>query len=81
MLQKTYTNQGNILTGIEETLANCGTVDCKPDAWNPNLPFIGTQEEWREHFLQIEQGNFTPLEEANKEFELWKKEYLANRLN
>jgi hypothetical protein len=48
--------------------------------WNPNVPFHGTQEEWWEHFHQIEAGNFTPLEEANKEFEAWKKEYLANRL-
>jgi hypothetical protein len=49
-------------------------------SWNPNVPFHGTQEEWWEHFHQIEKGHFTPLEEANKEFEVWKKEYLANRL-
>ena len=48
--------------------------------WNPNVPFHGTQEEWFDHFHRIEQGNFTPLEEANREFELWKKEFLANRL-
>ena len=48
--------------------------------WNPNVPFHGTQEEWWEHFHRIEIGNFTPLEEANKEFETWKKNYLANRL-
>ena len=48
--------------------------------WNPNVPFIGTQEEWWEHFHRIEKGNFTPLEEANREFEVWKKEFLANRL-
>ena len=48
--------------------------------WNPNVPFLGTQEEWWEHFHRIEEGNFTPLEEANREFEAWKKEYLANRL-
>jgi hypothetical protein len=50
------------------------------DKWNPNVPFHGTQEEWWEHFHQIEAGNFTPLEEANREFEVWKKEYLASRL-
>jgi len=49
-------------------------------AWNPNIPFYGTQEEWWEHFHRIEEGEFTPLEEANKEFEVWKKEYLASRL-
>ncbi|MDR0835129.1 MAG: hypothetical protein LBN11_00910 [Tannerella sp.] len=51
-----------------------------PDSWNPNVPFHGTQEEWWEHFHRIEKGHFTPLEEANKEFAAWKKEYLANRL-
>ena len=48
--------------------------------WNPNVPFHGTQEELWEHFHRIEEGHFTPLEEANLEFELWKKEYLASRL-
>jgi len=48
--------------------------------WNPNVPFHGTQDEWWEHFHQIEEGQFTPLKEANKEFNEWKKEYLANRL-
>jgi len=50
------------------------------NSWNPNVPFCGTQEEWWEHFHRIEEGEFTPLEEANREFELWKKEYLASRL-
>lgn len=49
-------------------------------SWDPNVPFHGTQEEWWEHFHCIEQGHFTPLEEANKEFDAWKKEYLAKRL-
>ena len=48
--------------------------------WNPNVPFHATQEEWWEHFHQIEEGNFTPLEEANSEFNLWKKAYLASKL-
>ena len=48
--------------------------------WNPNVPFRGTQEEWWEHFHRIEEGLFTPLEEANKEFDIWRKEYLASRL-
>ncbi|MCL2739544.1 MAG: hypothetical protein FWE30_08885 [Bacteroidales bacterium] len=49
-------------------------------SWNPNVPFHGTQEEWWEHFRRIEEGNFTPLKEANREFDVWKKEYLASRL-
>ena len=49
------------------------------DKWNPNVPFHGTQEEWWEHFHQIEQGNFMTLEEADKEFEIWKKKYLAKK--
>jgi hypothetical protein len=48
--------------------------------WNPNVPFHGTQEEWWEHFHRIEKSEFTPLEEANREFEVWKKEFLASRL-
>ena len=48
--------------------------------WNPNVPFHGTQEEWWDHFHRIEQGHFMPLEEANKEFDKWKKEFLASRL-
>jgi len=50
------------------------------ERWNPNIPFHGTQDEWWEHFGRIEKGSFTPLEEANREFEAWKKEYLASRL-
>jgi hypothetical protein len=32
------------------------------------------------HFHRIEEGKFTPLEEADREFEIWKKEFLASRL-
>jgi len=49
------------------------------DKWNPNVPFHGTQEEWWDHFHQIEQGNFMSLEECNKRFDAWKKEYLAKK--
>lgn len=48
--------------------------------WNPNIPFHGTQEEWREHFHEIEKGEFVPWDEAKKEFAQWKKDYLSNRL-
>ncbi|MDR0437722.1 MAG: hypothetical protein LBH22_05405 [Bacteroidales bacterium] len=47
--------------------------------WNPNVPFHCTQEEFLEHIREIEQGEFTPLEEALEEFEVWRKEYLAKR--
>lgn len=58
------------------------TVEAVPyGEWNPNVPFHGTQEEWWEHFHRIEEGEFTPLEEANREFDAWKKEYLASRLS
>jgi hypothetical protein len=50
------------------------------DSWNPNVPFYGTQEEWWDHFHHIEEGHFTPGEEHEKQFEAWKKEYLANRM-
>lgn len=51
------------------------------DKWNPDKPFHGTQDEWWEHFREIEKGEFTPLEIANKEFEEWKQEYLKSRLS
>ena len=44
------------------------------DRINPNVPFHGTQEEWWEHFRCIEEGPFYTIEEADREFELWKKE-------
>ena len=50
------------------------------DKWNPNVPFHGTQEEWWEHFHRIEEGKFTPWEEAKREFEIWKENFLASRL-
>lgn len=50
------------------------------DKWDPNKPFQGTQEEWWEHFHEIEKGKFTPLDVANKEFEEWKEKHLKNRL-
>ncbi|MCL1934511.1 MAG: hypothetical protein FWF53_11950 [Candidatus Azobacteroides sp.] len=57
------------------------TVKISPsNEWNPNVPFHGTQEEWWEHFRRIEEGEFMTIEEADREFEAWKKEYLASRL-
>jgi len=50
------------------------------DKFNPNFPSEVTHEEFMAHIRRIERGNFTPLEEAEKELEEWKKEYLANRL-
>ena len=48
--------------------------------WNPNLPFHGTQEEWWAHIRRIEAGPFITLEEARKELEAWKNEFLSSRL-
>ena len=47
--------------------------------WNPNVPFQGTQEEWWEHFHRIEEGEFMTIEEADKEFEIWRMKLLASR--
>jgi len=52
----------------------------RTSAWNPNVPFFGTQEDWWEHFMQIEKGQFYSLEQANREFDVWKKGYLAKKL-
>jgi len=40
--------------------------------WRPNRPFSGTREEWFQYFREIEEGEFSSLDEANKEFEQWK---------
>ena len=48
--------------------------------WNPNVPFHGTQEEWWDHFHEIEKGPFMSLEEHQKKFEAWKKEFLTSRM-
>ena len=50
-------------------------------AWDPNVPFSGTQEDWWEHFMQIEKGQFYSLEQANRKFDVWKKDYLAKKLS
>ena len=50
------------------------------NGWNPNVPFLGTQTEWREHFHRIEEGEFMTIEEADQEFEVWKKKLLASRM-
>ena len=87
MTEKTYNIQKETPMMAGEPAVEYGVVDCvatdglsSNDDWNPNVPFHGTQEEWWTHFRKIETGNFTPLEQANKEFEAWKKEYLARRL-
>jgi hypothetical protein len=49
-------------------------------AWNPNVPFQGTEDDWQEHFYQIEREHFTPLTTANQEFEEWRTKLLASRL-
>lgn len=44
------------------------------DRWNPNKPFHGTQEEWREHFQEIEKGEFSPVKETHERVSQWLKE-------
>ena len=83
MQHKLYKNQGNMSGSIAELAVDCGTIDAQKsssNSWNPNVPFIGTQEEWWEHFHQIEQGKFITWEEHKKKFNAWKKEYLTSRM-
>ena len=49
-------------------------------SWNPNVPFHGTQEEWRDHFQRIEQGEFMTSSEYKKRFAAWKKDFLVSRM-
>ena len=52
--------------------------------WNPNVPLHCTQEEFLEHIRSIEQsierGEFMTAEESERDFEQWKREFLANRI-
>ena len=50
------------------------------DKWNPNYPVHCTQEEFLDYIHEIEAGEFMTWEEAEKDFEAWKKEYLASRM-
>ena len=54
-------------------------IDTVADKFNPNFPSVVTQAEFMAHIRRIERGNFTPWEEAEKEFEEWRKEYHAKR--
>ena len=48
------------------------------DAWNSNVPFHGTQEEFLEHIHRIEAGNFTTWEEHQNKFNEWKTDLLKS---
>jgi hypothetical protein len=83
MPRKPYKTSDNapMVVGEPVTAYQKVTVETSSsDGWNPNAPFRGTQEEWWEHFHRIEEGEFYTLEEADKEFEEWKKALLASRL-
>ena len=80
MSKKLYKIKEDTPFSVEESAIAYAPTPLVADKWNPNVPFHGTQEEWWEHFHRIEQGAFMTIEEADKEFELWKKAYLANRI-
>ena len=80
MSGKLYKSQGNMINMEESPMICEPSVKKSSNCWNPNVPFHGTQDEWLEHFHQIEQGNFMTMEEADKKFELWKNELLASRM-
>lgn len=81
-MPKQYKTKNNVPMVVSEPAVAYRPKANKVDSatnWNPNVPFYGTQEEWWEHFHRIEEEEFTPLEEANREFETWKKESLASK--
>jgi hypothetical protein len=82
MKEKTYKTLGHALDSVNEPSVAYRSVPVEevcPNSWNPNVPFHGTQEEWWDHFHRIEEGDFFTIEEADKEFELWKRAFLASR--
>ena len=44
------------------------------DEWSPNIPFHGTQEEWWQHFHQIEKGQFYPISDVHQRIAQWMDE-------
>ena len=83
MKNKPYKIPENKQTTVDEPAMayQRNIVETSPSGgWNPNVPFHGTQEEWWEHFHHIEEGEFMTIEEADKEFEIWKKKLLASRM-
>ena len=80
---KKYKTAENEPMFVKEPVAAYGAVATESafsDTWNPNVPFHGTQEEWWDHFHRIEEGNFMTIEEADKKFEIWKRQFLASRM-
>ena len=83
MSRKLYQITGKEEIAIAEPAAAYGPAAPEisaSDDWNPNVPFHGTQEEWRKHFRRIEEGEFMSIEEADEKFETWKKKLLASRM-
>ena len=83
MNRKTYQTSENEPIKVAEPFVEYDTTISEIstfEKWNPNVPFHGTQEEWWDHFHQIEQGNFMTLEEFDYKFEKWKKEYISRKL-
>jgi len=81
MEKKMYEDQENAPMRVGEPAVAYRTTTPKIQSsaeWNPNVPFHGTQEEWWEHFRRIEEGEFMTIEEADRRFDAWKKEYLAS---
>jgi hypothetical protein len=81
MSNKPYKLTENTTESVAEpAVAYLSNAEISSDGWNPNTPFIGTQEEWWEHFHRIEAGEFMSLEEYFKQFDEWKKDLLARKL-
>jgi len=80
MSSKTYkTLEDTHLTVCEPAVMYEPSVSVS-DKFNPNAPSQVTQEEFMEYIRKIESGNFIPWDIAQKQFNGWKKEYLASRL-
>ena len=75
MQRKSYKSQGNTTSAnvVEPVVGyeRVGSQKSPSNSWNPNVPFIGTQEEWWEHFHQIEQGEFYPVSEVHQRISQW----------
>jgi hypothetical protein len=71
---KSYKKPEDTPETVAETTLEYRTATTKTSSstlWNPNKPFIGTQEEWWEHFHRIEQGEFMLVSDVHQKVSKW----------
>jgi hypothetical protein len=84
MSSKPYKVQNKKSTTVHEPAVDyqpAATSTSSSGECNPNHPVHATEEEWQDHFHQIEKGKFYTAEEYNRKWEIRKKEILAKYMS